>query len=502
MRSVRFSHGFHIDTCCAHGLRGITTTQPNPVLLAAGPTFLGEAGITGQAVQGSTVSESVNTSNVQVTVAGTSITTWTDSRGRFRLVNVPSGNVILQFSSNEVNAKLTVPGVGATQQVAIQVQLESSSATIVADERSELQKFNSVVTSVVQVDGFNGTVGLVDGTMVVVDEFTWWDTGGDYFNLADLENAVLEGKRVEAKGQGTPDELTGQILASVIRAKLAEDEFEGTVDSASGTDPEGTIILLTNEKGSITEVHVDATTAWDAGRDITNLTDLLTAVNTDQLKVNVEGEGTLDVTGTFILADKIKAEFVEAEFEGIVGSANGIDPNGTILLLANEKGSITEVRVNADTLWEGDEISSLTALLAALGGPNPVKVEGEGICGVNKTFILATSIKAEIEEEDNENACGDLFAAEITAIEELISLVRSVAVTNGLNGGQTNSLVSKLENTIKSLQKCNTNPAVNRLGAFINEVEAYVGSGKLTAADGSDLIAAAQAIIDAINAAG
>ena len=231
---------------------GSTATQPNPVLVSSGPTLQGEAVITGQAVQdssGSLTSEGlvpnlVDTANVKVTVAGTSITTWTDSQGRFRLVNLPSGNVILRFFSNDVNANLTVPGVGATQQVVIQVQLGSSSATIVTDERTKLQKFNSVVISVVMSDLSNGTVGLADGTTVVIDESTWWDTGGDYFNLADLQTAVLEGKRVEAKGQGTPDELTGQLLASVIRAKLAEEEFEAPGNSSPTLPPQDVMTLF------------------------------------------------------------------------------------------------------------------------------------------------------------------------------------------------------------------------------------------------------------------
>ena len=45
----------------------------------------------------------------------------------------------------------------------------------------------------------------------------------------------------------------------------------------------------------------------------------------------------------------------------------------------------------------------------------------------------------------------------------------------GLHKGTENSLVSKVENAIKSLEKGNFNGAINQLQAFINEVEAQRG---------------------------
>ncbi len=437
-----------------------------------------------------------------ITVQGTTIKTTTDASGNFRLVNVPSGNIVLQITGAGTNVTVTVQGVGANQHVVVQIQLGPSSATIVTDERTELQQFNSVVTLVVLVDSLNGTVGLIDGTTVVVDDYTWWDSGGDYFNLMDLETAVLEGKRVEAKGQGTPDEF-GQILASVIRAKLTEEEFEGVVSSArfSGVDPDdGTIVLVANLKGGVAEVRVDGATVWDPNGDLTSFDDLFTAF-TKGLLINVEGKGALDAMETFILAGEIKAELEERDFEGIVYSATGPDADGvgTIVLFSNDKGPITTILVDGDTVWEGD-VSSLTELIAALAGPFPVKVEGEGWLAADETFILATRIKVEIEDEDT--VCDDRYATQVGAIDDLIDLVREVAEKNGLNGGQTNAFVSKLENAAKSLEKCNATPAANQLGAFINQVNAFVGSGKLLTADGVLLVSAAQAIINAINAAG
>ena len=76
-------------------------------------------------------------------------------------------------------------------------------------------------------------------------------------------------------------------------------------------------------------------------------------------------------------------------------------------------------------------------------------------------------------------------------IEALIEQVEGL----GLQQGIENSLTSKLENAIDSLENGNTAGAIIKLNDFINEVQAQSGK-KIDEADADDLIAAAQAIID------
>jgi len=64
----------------------------------------------------------------------------------------------------------------------------------------------------------------------------------------------------------------------------------------------------------------------------------------------------------------------------------------------------------------------------------------------------------------------------------------------GLPGGIENSLVSKLENAIKSFEKGNYNAAIGQINAFINEVEAQRGK-KIPSTQADELIDMAQAII-------
>ena len=72
-------------------------------------------------------------------------------------------------------------------------------------------------------------------------------------------------------------------------------------------------------------------------------------------------------------------------------------------------------------------------------------------------------------------------------IADLISLVQSF----DLPGGAENSLVSKLENALKSLEKGNPEAACGQLGAFINQVSAPSG-GSLTPEQAQKLIERAE----------
>lgn len=83
------------------------------------------------------------------------------------------------------------------------------------------------------------------------------------------------------------------------------------------------------------------------------------------------------------------------------------------------------------------------------------------------------------------------------APEDLIYDLQSSVVGLGLPKGLENSLTSSLNNAKNSLQNGNNGAAINKLEAFISKVEAQSGK-KIDETDADDLIASAQAIIDAI----
>ena len=73
--------------------------------------------------------------------------------------------------------------------------------------------------------------------------------------------------------------------------------------------------------------------------------------------------------------------------------------------------------------------------------------------------------------------------------------MEDLADAGALNGGQANSLISKLENAQASLDRGRVNAAINQLNAFINEVMSLVADGVLDPAEGEALIAAARNVI-------
>lgn len=80
------------------------------------------------------------------------------------------------------------------------------------------------------------------------------------------------------------------------------------------------------------------------------------------------------------------------------------------------------------------------------------------------------------------------------AIEDIVKDIEEMDLPEGLE----NSLLSKLENAIKSLEKGNDNAAISQIEAFINQVEAQRGK-KLTDELADALIASAQNIVNALS---
>jgi len=91
----------------------------------------------------------------------------------------------------------------------------------------------------------------------------------------------------------------------------------------------------------------------------------------------------------------------------------------------------------------------------------------------------------------------ELYGAMYAAVKTQQLIDKIVALE--LPAGIENSLVSKLENAINSIQKAQEKAAANKLEAFINEVEAQRGK-KIPEADADALIALAQAIIEILEA--
>ncbi|PWT94311.1 MAG: hypothetical protein C5B55_02930 [Blastocatellia bacterium] len=89
----------------------------------------------------------------------------------------------------------------------------------------------------------------------------------------------------------------------------------------------------------------------------------------------------------------------------------------------------------------------------------------------------------------------DAVATPAEGLSNLISQIQGLVSAGVLNQGQGNSLIVKLEAAQASIASGNSNAACNQVGAFINEVDALIKSGRLTSAQGLQLIGEAETIL-------
>jgi len=81
------------------------------------------------------------------------------------------------------------------------------------------------------------------------------------------------------------------------------------------------------------------------------------------------------------------------------------------------------------------------------------------------------------------------------AILNLVDEVDALVDGGALNNGQGKALIAKLKTALKQLDKGNANAAINVLGAFLNQVGAFINAGILTPEEAQPLVEAAEAII-------
>ena len=75
-------------------------------------------------------------SGLKVTVVGTALAAQVSVSGRFQLVGVPAGDVLLQFTDANVNATALLPSVGDGDQIDIEIAVNGTTAAIVSEARS------------------------------------------------------------------------------------------------------------------------------------------------------------------------------------------------------------------------------------------------------------------------------------------------------------------------------------------------------------------------------
>lgn len=137
------------------------------------------------------------------------------------------------------------------------------------------------------------------------------------------------------------------------------------------------------------------------------------------------------------------------------------------------------------------------------GTPVQALVLASKAFAISHRYTTAGSFTVSVTVGDGAASGTDTLSVQVLRVEDsiggLIEDVRRLVGPPGpLNGGQGDSLISKLQGALDQLAKGNVTPAINKLEAFVNEVEAYIRSGKLTEAQGRSLVLAAQRVIAAL----
>jgi hypothetical protein len=131
-------------------------------------------------------------------------------------------------------------------------------------------------------------------------------------------------------------------------------------------------------------------------------------------------------------------------------------------------------------------------------GARPLALNGNGF-SLSHTYAGAGTFTVTVRVTDDDGAAGVRTATVVVQSPEQAvgGLSQRVNALN-ISRGETVSLNAKLRAAEASLQRGQGATAANQLNAFINEVQAMEGSGRMTAADAAAVTAAAQRIVASI----
>jgi hypothetical protein len=364
------------------------------------------------------------TGGVQISIDGTALTTTTNGNGHFLLTGVPNGNLMLSIVGNGNNAHLMLQGVGANQLVTITIQVQGSSASVVAENRDLLDEFEGTVAEIAptllafELDG---------GPLILTDGNTWWDTGGDLGSFAELAQAFAGGALIAVEGQLVPT-LEGGLLATVVRAEIAE----------------------------------------------LNVEDLRLDFNRDRWSLDWIGSGNPGAGNSAIVA-----EISGGPWFDIVGSSIEMEgPDGTVVPFAT----------GADDGQFEARFTRGQAISVASGVPagNSVEILVRGTLSDGTPFELSELVQiiddddGDDEDEDGDNLLDPEVAAQAIAdIELVIAYIQNLVSTGDMAANNAHPLITKLESAIASLTRLQANPARGQLGAFLNQLDAFARTGKI-----------------------
>ena len=135
-------------------------------------------------------------------------------------------------------------------------------------------------------------------------------------------------------------------------------------------------------------------------------------------------------------------------------------------------------------------------------GVQPLAISGNGMV-LSHTYTTAGSYTVTVTVRDDDGGVGTQTAtvtvqSPAQGVDGLQTLVSTLERTGSLSRGNAQALLAKLRAASASLARGDEIPAVNQLEAFMHQVDALVGSDRLTQAQADAMTAAAGRIITSI----
>jgi hypothetical protein len=333
---------------------------------------------------------------------------------------------------------------------------------------------------------------------------TFSDPDGDTVTLSASSNSGSAGT-VTASGAGTwswngaaADEGQGQtitITADDGHGNTAKAQFstvvenalpKATISGAPTSAREGTTITLTASATSPSAEDTAApfTYTWS----LTEYSNPPTTSSGPTLTLKADDEGVYTITLIATDDGGVPSPIATVTINGIdstpapaigVSQSLVIVPQQTLKFTGtySDAGSAVDTSYTPTWTWSDNYPSSSDWV-------------------ATRAYSAAGTYTATLTVNDDDRVAGSATTTVIvlTPAAALAKLITFVQGVSGLNAGQRNSLLAKLNAASDSLQRGNSNAACGQLNGFVNEVDADQKAGRLTSGDADTMTNAARQI--------
>jgi len=234
---------------------------------------------------------------VTISVVGTGISTNADNQGQFTLDNVPTGNVVLNFSAPNSNATVTLQGVGAGDRVQITVTVNGNSAHI----DSEHHNNGEISARITSIDSGNSSFQAGNLTIKTTGS-TVIRHGSKTVAFSDLKT----GDHVQVRGTRDGNTVTATEI-KVEQGGGQGDDNEDDNDNDHEAELEGTVSGLVNSNSNSCPAitFMIGTTKVTANQNTTYGKNTSCSAIKNDLKVDVTGTKQNDGS---VLASRISVD--------------------------------------------------------------------------------------------------------------------------------------------------------------------------------------------------